>query len=217
MKKLIPFKKELFFNNNVYEIVSISLEHTLHHERDYLISGEFIITGEYKITEASINTESFEFKVPFDINIDEHYNLDHLIIDIDDFYYETINNNVLSVNIEVLLDKLEENRCIDEEELIEKQELIENVFKEEPVNIIEEKIEAKLEEAKESLEKAAEKIKDIEDKVKGFVTYRVYIVKEEDTIDKIFETYKTNRECLEKYNNLDEIKAGDKLIIPSND
>lgn len=192
MKKIIPFKKDLFFKNNVYEIVSISLEHTLHHEKDYLISGEFIITGDYKISDSSINVENFEFKIPFDINIDEHYNLDHLIIDIDDFYYEISNNNVLKINIEVLLDKLEENRCIEEEDIPYVEELKDEV--------------------KEDL--------DFEEKIveeKGFVTYKVYIVKEEDTIEKIYEKYKVNRELLEKYNNLNEIKLGDKIIIPSND
>ena len=49
------------------------------------------------------------------------------------------------------------------------------------------------------------------------MTYKVYIVKEEDTIEKIYEKYKVNRELLEKYNNLNEIKLGDKIIIPSND
>lgn len=207
MKKIIPFKKDLFFKNNVFEIVSISLEHTLHHEKDYLISGEFIITGDYKVTEASINTETFEFKVPFDINIDEHYNLDHMIIDIDDFYYETVNNNVLSISIEVLLDKLEENRCIEEEEILE------NVFLDEPVNIFEEKMEEIIEEVKD----VEEKVKDVEEKVKGFVTYKVYIFKEDDTLEKVLDKYKTNKEILEKYNSLDEIKVGDKIIIPSND
>ena len=134
MKKIIPFKKDLFFKDNVHEIVSISLEHTLHHEKDYLISGEFLITGDYKITDSSINVENFEFKIPFDINIDEHYNLDHLIIDIDDFYYEIVNNNVLRINIEVLLDKLEENRCIEKEDEVIDLLPIEKI--EEPINIL---------------------------------------------------------------------------------
>lgn len=200
MKKIIPFKKDLFFKDNVYEIVSISLEHTLHHEKDYLISGEFLITGDYKITDSSINVENFEFKIPFDINIDEHYNLDHLIIDIDDFYYEIVNNNVLRINIEVLLDKLEENRCIEIEDDVIELLPVENI--EEPINILKEEIE----EINSNVEEA-----------KGFVTYKVYIVKEEDTIEKIYEKYKISRELLEKYNDLKEIKIGDKIIIPSND
>lgn len=51
----------------------------------------------------------------------------------------------------------------------------------------------------------------------GYVTYRVYRVMEGDTIDKICEKYTTNKEELEKYNNIVDIKTGDKLIIPAND
>lgn len=218
MKKIVPFKKELFLKNNISEITSISLEHTLHHDSDYLITGEFIITGEYKITDASINLESFEFKVPFDINIDDNYILDHMIIDIDDFYYEVVNSNALVINIDVLIDKLEEKeRCV-EEEIINNKIEIENTFstpKEEVINVIEDKIIS--ENIEEKIEEAQEKIEEIKDKIKGFVTYRVYILKEEDNIDKIIDKYKTNREVLEQYNSLQELKVGDKIIIPSNE
>ena len=50
-----------------------------------------------------------------------------------------------------------------------------------------------------------------------FVTYRVYRVDDGDTIDKIIEKYNTNKEELMKYNNIEDIKVGDKLIIPAND
>lgn len=225
MKKIIPFKKELFLKNNIAEITSISLEHTLHHEKDYLITGEFIISGEYKITDASINTESFEFKIPFDINIDDNYDLDHMIIDIDDFYYEIINNNALNINIDVLLDKLEEKKRCVEEEVIEGKEKIETIFdspKEEIKDIIAEKIisnniEDKISLVEEKIDTAKEKIEEVKDKIKGFVTYRVYIIKEEDTVEKIIDRYKTDRDILEQYNSLQELKVGDKIIIPSNE
>ena len=51
----------------------------------------------------------------------------------------------------------------------------------------------------------------------GYVTYRVYRVMEGDTIDKIIEKYNTTKEELEKYNDLGDIKIGDKLIILAND
>lgn len=47
-----------------------------------------------------------------------------------------------------------------------------------------------------------------------FSTYYVYFVRELDTIDTILEKYKINRELLQSYNNLDDIKVGSKLIIP---
>ena len=51
----------------------------------------------------------------------------------------------------------------------------------------------------------------------GYVTYSVYRVMEGDTIDKIIEKYNITKEELEKYNDLGDIKIGDKLIIPAND
>ena len=36
MKKIIPFTKDLTFINDIYEITSISLEHTLSYKKDPL-------------------------------------------------------------------------------------------------------------------------------------------------------------------------------------
>lgn len=55
------------------------------------------------------------------------------------------------------------------------------------------------------------------DENENYVTYRVYRVLENDTLDKILEKYNITKEELAKYNNLDDIKTGDKLIIPAND
>lgn len=110
MKQIIPFKKELLFKTKVSEITSISLEHNLSLKEADLISGEFIITGDYKMTDASINREKFSFTLPFDIALDSRYDASSLIIDIDNFYYEVINNEFLKVNIDVYIDgeKIEE-------------------------------------------------------------------------------------------------------------
>ena len=86
MKKIIPFKKEIPFNN-IHEILSISLEHNLKKNTNNFITGEFVISGDYRMTDISVNTENFEFKLPFDIELDEKYIIDNAVIDIDDFYY----------------------------------------------------------------------------------------------------------------------------------
>lgn len=104
MKQIIPFKKELLFKTKVSEITSISLEHNLSLTTNDLISGEFIITGDYKMTDASINREKFNFTLPFDIALDSRYDSNNLIIDIDNFYYEVINNEFLTVNIDVYIE-----------------------------------------------------------------------------------------------------------------
>lgn len=53
------------------------------------------------------------------------------------------------------------------------------------------------------------------DNADTYVTYYVYIVKEEDTIDKILEKYNVTKEELANYNTLENITPGTKLIIPS--
>lgn len=104
MKQIIPFKKELLFQTKVSEITSISLEHTLSLRNDTLISGEFHINGDYKMTEGSINREKFSFQLPFEIEMDSRYDTTSMIIDIDNFYYEIINNESLQVNIDVYIE-----------------------------------------------------------------------------------------------------------------
>ena len=99
MKKIVPFKKDIIFKTNVAEITSISLEHSLHLDKDNLITGEFHLNGEYLMTDTSTDTEVFSYDIPFDIHLDERYIADNADIDIYDFYYEIIDNNVLSVNI----------------------------------------------------------------------------------------------------------------------
>lgn len=47
-----------------------------------------------------------------------------------------------------------------------------------------------------------------------FSTYHVYIVRENDTIESIIDKYKTNRDLLSNYNDLNDIKVGSKIIIP---
>ena len=48
-----------------------------------------------------------------------------------------------------------------------------------------------------------------------YASYRVYIVKEEDNLDKILTKYGISGELLSEYNDLSDIKIGDKLIIPT--
>ena len=120
MKKIIPFTKEIKFNTKIYEITSVSLEHNLTLKEENIVSGEFIVSGEYKINDSSINTEPFIYGLPFDISLDKKYDTDNLKIDIDDFKFEIINEEILRVNIDVLIEGIEiinldeNNEIIDE-------------------------------------------------------------------------------------------------------
>lgn len=201
MKKIIPFKKNIKFDNNIYEITSISLEHTLHKEEN-TISGNFIISGEYRVTENSVDTLPFNESLPFTIELTNKYNINNAQIDINDFYYEIVDNKILGINIEVKIDKIEE--IIEEpKEIIE---VINNPV-EEPVNIrcIEE-------EPKEIIEENS--IFANIDNQNNYVNYRVYIVRENDTLESIMNDYQVTKEEIEQYNDISSIKIGDKIIIP---
>ncbi len=232
MKQIIPFEKEIEFRTNIYEISSISLEHTLHLSED-IVEGEFLVSGQYK---ENINTnilEDFYFHIPCEIAIDGDYDLSNIKIDIEDFYYEITNNNILKINIDIAIDGLEERQMLSTEDDIFNKE--DNMFEEEKIeeeqNIIEEG-EDIMEEEREDIENdsleeekeiTSEVIKEkvtslfdsFDDRTETFSTYAVYIVREGDTLESILTKYNKTREEIEEYNNLDDFRIGTKLIIPA--
>lgn len=241
MKKIIPFKKDIIFKNHIREITSISLEHTLNvSESEHTISGEFMVSGDYLMTDESINTEPFSYELPFDIRMDEKYILSNVLIDIDDFYYEIVNDNVLAVHIDVLVDKLEEQLIpvepleevtIPREDILESDrefmldektdsEKIEKEILEEEPRCIEPEEEAEsigsIEERKSiSIKDEISSIFDgMNEQVETYKSYKVYIVREGDDLELIMEKYHITKEELEVYNDIKEIKLGDKVIIP---
>lgn len=186
IKKIIPFKKDILFNTNISEITSISLDHELN-IGDNLVNGKFIVSGEYKESSNS-EASSFNYTLPFTVDLDSKYILDKVILDIDDFYYE-IKDNTLIVSIDVLIDNIdikeveetiiEDKRCIEEEEPPKKEENKTIINDEE------------------------------------YKSYTVYIVREGDNIENIIKKYNVSRDMLEEYNDISNIKVGDKIIIPS--
>lgn len=302
MRQIIPFKKELLFKTKISEITSISLEHTLRLVEDNLVSGEFHISGDYKMTEASINREKFYFTLPFEIDLDDDYIVDSVSIDIDNFYYEVVNDDSLQVNIDVFVDG-EKKKIIPEEVVVDKEAV--DSFTEEAVKDMEEElvrdvnlgnlelkddnieistdadidsnnsfidvsnnivdiscdderiivtddtsndrqdsdsIDSNVNNNREELEKQVNYIEvpkvsleDIEDNsvdndvinnnfnffntenfgTDTYVTYYVYIVKEDDTINSIMDKFNVSKEEIANYNDISDIKKGTKLIIPT--
>lgn len=208
MKKIIPFNKDIEFTN-IAEINSISLEHTLKLKEENLVSGEFIVSGTYKITEASLNIDNFEYKIPFDISIDKKYNTKDIDIDINDFYYEVMNNKILSINIEVSIDGLKER---EEKEVVEEPEVLEETLE----NENSERKENENLERKENEENPKSIFEDL-DENERYSVYKVHIVTENDTIENILQKYEITKEELEAYNDLKDMQIGDKLIIPSHE
>lgn len=219
MKKIIPFKKEMSFKTNVSEITSISLENTLNN-KEQTIQGNLIINGTYKITDTSTQVEEFEFIIPINVEIDNKYITESMTIDINDFYYEIINNNALEVNIEILLDNILEKPIEAAEEKIIEDIEYKKIESQEKDRCIESEYEEK-EEIKTYNTPRPEENKNSEidifnnfiDESEEYSTYFIYIVREGDSIDTILTKYNITREKLEEYNDLSEIKIGDKIII----
>ena len=256
MIKIVPFVKDIKFNTKLSEITSISLEHDLKLE-DLSVAGEFNISGNYKINDISINKEEFNFKVPVYISLDEKYDSSKVTIDIDNFFYEIINDEVLRVHIDVSLDNLEiikedvkpiieevnkkkeeiimpdELKIKEDEKLVEnlrsdddrkevKKEVVEETVMEEKVKekeVIKEQV--KEESVKEKKTKKSQK-EEIENAIKSnflseeemFVTYKVHIIRENETVEDIVKKYETTKEELELYNDLSNVVLGTKLLIP---
>lgn len=212
MKKVIPFKQEIIFQDNLAEITSISLEHQLE-IKEHLLTGGFDINGSYKMTLSSTVTEDFSYHLPFEIALDERYILDDATMDIEDFYYEIVNDRVLSIHIEVAIDHLEEK---EEEEIVMNVEEIEETEEEkelirEDISDEHSKEEQRCIEEENPLPNVFNSISEVE----TYKSYTVYIVRENDTLEGILTKYGVTKEEVEAYNSLDELKIGDKLIIPN--
>lgn len=175
MKKIIPFKKEVLFKTNVSEILSIALDKELN-VSDNQIKGSFRLYGEYNDFE---DNKPFNIEIPYSSYLDEPYNTKNATIDIDDFYYEILDDKKLVINIDIKVDNLEEA------DLLEREEDVNDIFEyNNPIN-------------------------------EAYMTYRVYIVRENDTVDSIALKYQISKEILAHYNALNNISVGDKIIIPN--
>lgn len=222
MRQTIPFVKDISFNSKIAEITSISLEQNLKMENDDSVVGTFTVSGKYKVNQISINEEEFKKDINFDITLDDKYDSSKVIIDIDDFYYEIVNEEYLRVHIDVLIDNLtyikkEEKPVIQE---VEKEVLTELKTNERASDIKEDKIkEEKVNIVKQEDEQSKRDVKDsittnFLDEKEQYITYKVHIIRENETVDTIIEKYNVSKEELEKYNSLDNVVLGTKIIVP---
>lgn len=241
MKKIVPFSKDLMFKTSILEITSIALDNTLKLDEN-IVTGEFIISGTYRMI-GSLEETDFKFNIPVDITIDSKYDTSKCLVSIDDFSYEIINEEKLKVNISVMLDDLD----IKEDEEISKIEVIDTVdsldnrnekeftmLDEELNNVLEinnqinnqinNKMNNQVNNSKPDEVKENTKLDNNLNIFNATMTdtheysiYRVYTMKEDDTLELIYEKYNVNKEILSLYNDLDNLSVGSKIIIPSVD
>ena len=226
MKQVIPFYKEIVFKSNIANLTSISLEHT-EKVLDGEVSGEFIIYGDYKEHNDTTEKENFKYKLPFTALIPNDIDPNTVRIDISDFRYEQIDADVLRIDIDFCIEG-DEVRCFKDNETLEDEVLVkleaEEVDKyldeqinevlniKEEVKVVEEPLleEQRDEVIKEITEHKEEKVETVEE----YVTYHVHVVGNNDSLEKIIKEYNTNIDMLNQYNDIKELKVGDKVIIP---
>lgn len=223
MKQVIPFYKEIVFKNNIANLTSISLEHT-EKVLDGEVSGEFIVYGDYKVHNDTTEKEEFKYKLPFTALIPNDIDLTTVSIDINDFRYEQIDNDVLRVDIdfciegEVLQEVVDDREILDEVDDSISEEIdeilgLKEVEKLEEIDIPKEGVcveEVRDEMIEEIIEHKEEKIETLEE----YVTYHVHVVGNDDSLENIIKLYNTNLDMLNQYNDIKELKVGDKVIIP---
>lgn len=221
LKNIIPYEKEIEFPSKIAEITSISLEHE-EKITDQEVIGDFIISGDYKVHSISVNKDDFTYRMPFNIELSDRIDRNSINLDISDFTYDIKDNNILVVKIEVDFNYQEMSEQIKEAETIEIQEATEedDIMIEENEKDLDEEINKLINSDRddETIEednltkKVVLNTNNVQENT--YVTYHVYIVEKDDTVDSICKKYKISQELLHEYNEFETIQLGDKLLIP---
>ena len=203
MREIIPLKKDILFKTIIGKITNINLDYD-YKINDNLVNGYVVISGSYKMTEASVLEDDFSYKIPFAVSISDKIKKDTIKIEVDDFKYE-VKKDVLSTNIDLLFS------CENEEEIPVNS--TEPIIKEETTEEIKEVIPEEKEEIKTNdlVDKEISSTLKYEDK---YYTYKVYIVREGDSVESICKKYNVLYDDIKDYNDLSTLNIGDKIIIP---
>ena len=202
MKQIIPLKKDIIFKSKIGDITNINLEKD-YKIKDDLLEGFINVFGTYKMTEASVLEEEFNYKVPFGVSLSNGLKKDTIKIEIDDFNY-SFNKDVLSIDVLLLFE------CDDYNEEVEKQEDIEEIEEEPIIN----QTPPQIEEENNVIDENITNITNNFNNEEKYYTYKVYIVREGDTIENICNKYNVSENDLKEYNDISNIKVSDKIVIP---
>lgn len=211
-----------FHINGEYKISEVS---TIKEKYDYHLPFYIALDARYDAKNTKIDIDNFYYKVTngkLRVNIDVY--IDGLVKEeapLEERCYDL-------QDIPIIEEKKEEvnvmNEVKSEEKDLPAKEI--EVEVESPTTKVEvplEKIESFIDERKNDMDKVLEEMLQNSDKKSFFdsldgnetySSYYVYIVKEEDNIDKILAKYNISKEDLASYNDISNIKVGDKLIIP---
>lgn len=225
MNSIIPFKKNIIFKTQISEITDISLSHDYKVLED-IIEGEFYLSGTYKMTEASLINEEFYYNIPFSIALSDRIDKDTIDLKLESFEYK-INGDTLSLSVNLNMEaeevKEEEERTIidDIKEGIEEKLGLNKEIDIEELKEDEEEIEP-IKEEKAEIKEATTEISDNTingllstlDENKSYITYKVHIFRDGDSIESISNKYNVSIEDIKEYNDINTINIGDKILVP---
>ena len=196
---------------------------TIAEEFSYKIPVDIYIDEEYDLEEASIDIDDFKYNIVNDdtLSVKIDVLLDHIkLLEItenlstdEEVIKAHLDKDYLKKKSDVISEKKMEKELatsLDRETKEEKKEKQEE--KEEAIEIPIETKETQEQTEAVAVDSLFNKFSDEED---SYATYKVYIVRENDTLESIVEKYNVSLDELREYNNLDDLKQNDKLIIPS--
>lgn len=233
MNSVIPFKKNIIFKTQISEITDISLSHD-YKVLDNIIEGEFYLSGTYKMTEASLINEDFYYNIPFSIAVSDRIDKNTINLKLENFEYK-INGDTLSININLNMEaeelEKEERNIINDikdgidsikGEISEKMGLNDGSKKNDDELSQETKEEKLIKEDEYNVNKHESKVSDNTlngllsnmDELGSYITYKVHIFRDGDSIEKISEKYDVSVENIKEYNDISTINIGDKILVP---
>lgn len=229
MNNVIEFKKDCIMKTMVHEITDISLTHDYKVMSD-MIEGYFDVSGEYKATASSVSKEDFMYTIPFSIALSSMIDKTSINLTIKDFNYE-VDKDVLHLKMAL---NMEYEEIKIEDHIVEQDDVNESIEEalDEPVPAVSEELELNVtnEYHNELMNDLVEEKIDLEDKKEAeesmnniissmgdsnsFYKYKIYIMREEDTIESIAIKYNVTLDELREYNEIENIHIGDKIVVP---
>lgn len=196
----IPFKYEL---DNDIDLETVKVEIT-NFEYDYN-KDELIVNIEYDIKADRKDVIIFDTEE----SLDEFLNSREV---------EVVDTRIKEIKEELIKDTEErEEKYLEQKELDEKIETKEKEYiKIEEIIAEEENKEEKIEfdDKDREMVSSNEIINNVGNIEDGFITYKIYKIKENETLESIVIKYKTTIDELKEYNDLNNLNINDKIIIP---
>ena len=192
---------------------------TLVEDFKYDIPVEISLTENLDLETAKISISNFNYEI---INDDIlNCKIDLLLEGVEEIQLDEVNEK--EEEIEILTTK-EDRECDGDESTKEKEipiknnEVIENTNEIQMPKSENKIIEEPLEKMKIIEEDETTNISSLfrvfENSEETFTTYSVYIMRKDDSLDKIMDKYHISREQLSEYNDLENLEIGTKIIIP---